>query len=91
MDTASFIGLASVEGIARQLFEQLLIGFKHLVVSTLEVSTLGVIPQRIMTDPAEHEASGFVRHPKLNTEVLTRWSRCSRMRGIACSPGAETD
>jgi hypothetical protein len=67
MDTASFIGLASVEGIARQLFEQFLIGFKHLVVSTLEVSTLGVIPQRIMTYPAEHEASGFVRHPKLNT------------------------
>src|SRR5262245_44098317 len=50
MDTASFIGLASVESIIRQLFEQLLIGFKQLV---------GQYPrnERAQRDPAAHHDS----------------------------------
>jgi hypothetical protein len=40
---------------------------KHLDVSTLEVSTLGLIPQCLMADPTEHEASCLIRHPQLDT------------------------
>ena len=65
-DTAGFIRVTSVERITRHLFEQVLVGFKHLVVSTLEVSAVGLIPQRIVADPAEHKASHFVRHPELD-------------------------
>jgi hypothetical protein len=49
------------------LFKQLLIRCEHLVVSTFEVSTVCLIPQRLVADPAEHKASRFVRHPELDT------------------------
>ena len=45
---------------------QFLIDFKTPVVSTLEMSTVGLITQRLVADPAEHEASCFVRHPELD-------------------------
>jgi hypothetical protein len=65
-DTACFIAGIFVESVARRPFEQVLINFKHLVVSTLEVSTVGLIPQCFVADPTEHEASSLVGHPKLD-------------------------
>ena len=55
-----------VEGVARHLFNKLSIGLKDLVVSALEVSTRCLIPQRLMTNSAEHSASHLVRHPELD-------------------------
>ena len=65
-DAACLIDVdTGVEGVARHLFNELSISLKDLVVSTLEVNTRGLIPQRLMTNSAEHQASHFVRHPEL--------------------------
>ena len=64
-DAACLIVDTGVEGVARHLFNKLSIGLKDLVISTLEVNTRGLIPQRLMTNSAEHQASHFVRHPEL--------------------------
>jgi hypothetical protein len=66
-DTACFVVGICVECLAGHPFKYISISFKHLVVSSLEVSTIGVNAQRLVADPAEHKASYFIRHPELNT------------------------
>lgn len=54
-DAACLIDVdTSVEGVARHLFNKLSIGLKDLVVSTLEVNSRCLIPQRLMTNSAGH-------------------------------------
>jgi len=66
-DAACLIDVdTGVEGVACHLFNELSIGLKDLVVSTLVVNARGLIPQLIMTNSAEHQASNLVRHPELD-------------------------
>jgi hypothetical protein len=63
---ASSLAFAS-KSLAGHLLKKLLVGFKHLVVSTLEVSTLGLIPQRLVANPAEDKALCLIHHPEFDT------------------------
>jgi hypothetical protein len=57
---------ARVVSIACHLFNELAKGLEDFVVGGLEVNTVGMISQRLMTHPASHRVSGVVSHQKPN-------------------------